>query len=72
MLDWITHIWHRPIASWDLLDILGILALIPVTLFLLWIAAFIVLGTVVSISTSLNNSAAKSVDEQRKKHGYDK
>jgi uncharacterized protein involved in cysteine biosynthesis len=72
MLDWITHIWHKSLGSWNLLDILGIVTLIPVTILLLWVLAFFVFRVVSSIATSMNNGAAKSVDEQRKKLGYDK
>jgi hypothetical protein len=71
MLDWITNIWHKPLASWDLLDILGILALIPTSIFLLWFLISIVFVISIRIANPSNKSAAKSMDEQRKSLGYD-
>jgi hypothetical protein len=30
-MDWIMHIWSKPLGAWTLLDVIGILALVSIS-----------------------------------------
>jgi hypothetical protein len=70
MIDWITGIWTKPLATWTLLDIIGILILIPVVLFAA-VAVFIVVARIHN-SVAVPKARPESHEAMRKRLGYDK
>jgi hypothetical protein len=63
MLDWIMHIWQKPLAAWTLLDVFGLFLILNVC----WILPASCAATI-SESTSL--SADKRAKRLRAKLGY--
>lgn len=74
IVDWITGVWTKPLATWTLLDILGILILIPLTLFAAFLLLFVGVGiwNEISFRTRRLRSPRESHEAMRKRMGYDK
>jgi hypothetical protein len=72
MLDWITGIWTKPLATWTLLDILG-LSVLFVVLWIGWLVASVALDTArISRQQEKAKNAPDYMDKVRKELGYDR
>lgn len=70
MIDWVLHIWTKPLAGWTLLDVVGLVALFFGTVFLLFLAwAFVFV--IAAEFRELNKKRAETMDQIRKRLGYD-
>jgi hypothetical protein len=72
MLDWITGIWHKPLAAWTLLDIVGISILTSVGSVVAFFAWAFASAAKDSIVARRNKPPPESAEAMRKRLGYDK
>lgn len=69
-MDWITHIWTKPLASWTLLDVIGIFALISfISIALFALRIFIAIWAENARERRMN--PAQKAAKTRRELGYD-
>lgn len=71
MIDWITHIWSKPLGTWTLLDVLGLLFGIPLAISAVIGAIGLICMLPAMAAEDLRRESAKRQAAKRKKLGYE-